>query len=71
MPDHDLFVVFQGLNALGDYSLDVRVNPLIGLVWLGFALLMIGTTIGALARRKPYCNEHNVNKSSPVTSVTV
>lgn len=53
MPDHDLFVVFQGLNTAGDFSMDVRVNPLISLVWVGFALLMAGTAIGMIARREP------------------
>jgi cytochrome c-type biogenesis protein CcmF len=51
MPDHDLFVVYRGVNMNGDFSLDVRVNPLILCVWAGFILLMLGTAIAALARR--------------------
>lgn len=50
-PDHDLFVVYRGVNMNGDYSLDVRVNPLILCVWAGFALLMLGTAIAALGKR--------------------
>ncbi|MDR3137109.1 MAG: cytochrome c biogenesis protein CcsA [Coriobacteriales bacterium] len=51
-PDQDLFVVYRGVNAQGDYSMDVRVNPLISLVWIGFGLLMIGTALAALGRRR-------------------
>lgn len=51
-PDHDLFVVFQGLSSEGDVALDVRVNPLISLVWVGFALLMVGTAVAMLSRRE-------------------
>ncbi len=42
-PDEDLFVVYRGVNMNGDYSLDVRVNPFIMLVWIGFGMLMVGT----------------------------
>jgi cytochrome c-type biogenesis protein CcmF len=51
MPDHDLFVVYRGVNVNGDYSLDVRVNPFILLVWAGFVLLVAGTAIAACAKR--------------------
>jgi cytochrome c-type biogenesis protein CcmF len=51
MPDHDLFVVYRGVNVNGDYSLDVRVNPLILCVWAGFVLLIVGTGIAALGKR--------------------
>ena len=51
-PDHDLFVVYRGVNMNGDYSLDVRVNPLIGCVWAGFVLLALGTAIAACGRRR-------------------
>lgn len=42
-PEEDLFIVYRGVNDEGAFSLDVRVNPLISLVWTGFALLMLGT----------------------------
>ncbi len=51
MPDHDLFVVYRGVNMNGDYSLDVRVNPLILCVWTGFILLVVGTAIAACGKR--------------------
>lgn len=51
-PTEDLFVVYRGVNTEGDFALDVRVNPLISFVWVGFALLMIGTFIATVGRRK-------------------
>ena len=51
-PTHDLFVVYKGVNTDGDFALDVRVNPLIGFVWAGFFLLVLGTAIAAFGRRK-------------------
>lgn len=52
-PSHDLFVVYQGVNDEGAYSLDVRINPLISWVWVGFGLLMIGIIISTIGRRDP------------------
>ncbi len=51
LPGEDLFVVYRGVNMEGDFSLDVRVNPLISLVWLGFGLLMAGGLIALFGRR--------------------
>jgi cytochrome c-type biogenesis protein CcmF len=51
-PLEDLFVVYQGVDQLGDYALDVRINPLIWFVWIGFGVLMIGTAVAAVGRRK-------------------
>ena len=50
-PLEDLFVVYKGVNTNGDFSMDVRVNPLITLVWVGFGLLMAGVAIATLGRR--------------------
>lgn len=50
-PAHDLFVVYRGVNESQALSMDVRVNPLIWLVWVGFGLLMLGTLIAMLGRR--------------------
>lgn len=47
----DLFVVFQGLNADGSYSVNVKVNPLILYVWIGFGVLVLGTVFAMLPRR--------------------
>lgn len=52
-PAEDLFVVYRGVNAEGAFSLDVRVNPLIGFVWVGFALLMAGSLLSLFADRGP------------------
>ena len=48
---HDLFAVYRGVNDDGDYSVELRINPLISFVWAGFALLMLGTALGIFARR--------------------
>lgn len=50
-PTEDLFVVYKGVNKDGAFSLDVRVNPLISLVWVGFGLLMLGVAISTVGRR--------------------
>lgn len=50
-PTEDLFVVYKGVNKDGDFSMDVRVNPLITFVWIGFALLMVGAAVSTLGRR--------------------
>ncbi len=52
-PMQDLFVVYRGVNDAGQLSMDVRVNPLISFVWVGFALLVVGTAIATFGRRKP------------------
>ena len=51
--DEDLFVVYRGVNNDGDFSMDVRVNPQISLVWAGFFMLIAGGAIAALGRREP------------------
>ena len=51
-PTQDLFVVYRGVNDAGQLSMDVRVNPLISFVWVGFALLVVGTAIATFGRRK-------------------
>lgn len=50
-PTEDLFVVYKGVNKDGDFSMDVRVNPLIVFVWIGFALLMVAAAVAAFGRR--------------------
>ena len=50
-PLEDLFVVYRGVNDEGDFSMDVRVNPLILEVWIGFGLLMAGVLIATVGRR--------------------
>ena len=52
LPGEDLFVVYRGVNNDGAFSMDVRVNPLISLVWVGFGLLMVGVCVATLGRRR-------------------
>jgi cytochrome c-type biogenesis protein CcmF len=51
LPLKDLFVVYRGVNDNEDFSMDVRVNPLISFVWVGFGLLMAGALMAVFARR--------------------
>ena len=51
-PEEDLFVVYRGVNMDGDFSLDVRVNPFILFVWVGFGMLMLGTLFALLGPRR-------------------
>lgn len=51
LPSEDLFVVYRGVNQEGAFSLDVRVNPLISFVWVGFGLMMIGVLISTIGKR--------------------
>ena len=45
-------MVYRGMAASNNaFSLDVRVNPLINCVWLGFGVLMVGMLIGLVGRR--------------------
>lgn len=52
-PQEDLFVVYRGMSTDGAFSMDVRINPLVSLVWVGFALLMIGIVLAFAGRRSP------------------
>jgi cytochrome c-type biogenesis protein CcmF len=52
-PLQDLFVVYDGVNDDGAFALTAYVNPLILFVWVGFGLLMAGTLIATLGRRRP------------------
>ena len=49
--DGDLFVIYKGVNGNGAFSMDVRVNPQISLVWAGFALLIVGAGVAAFGGR--------------------
>ncbi len=51
-PLQDLFVVYQGVDYDGKLSLDVRVNPLIEFVWIGFAILELGALTAFWPRRR-------------------
>ena len=52
LPTEDVFVVYRGMAFSNDaFSLDVRVNPLISCVWVGFGILMLGMLIGLVGKR--------------------
>ncbi|MCL1846907.1 MAG: cytochrome c biogenesis protein CcsA [Coriobacteriia bacterium] len=51
-PAQDLFVVYNGLGMNDEISLSAWVNPLISFVWTGFGLLIAGTILAAIGRRK-------------------
>lgn len=51
-PLEDLFVVYQGASSNGTLSMDVRVNPLISWVWVGFGIMMLGTSVAVIGGRK-------------------
>ncbi len=53
-PLRDIFVALEGSQG-GQLSLNVKINPLIWFTWIGFAILLLGTTValwprGAAAR---------------------
>ena len=50
-PLRDLFVVYRGVNNAGAFAMDIRINPLISFVWVGFAMLMLGGLIATVGRR--------------------
>ncbi|MDR2587623.1 MAG: cytochrome c biogenesis protein CcsA [Coriobacteriales bacterium] len=56
-PLEDLFVVYNGVNGDNELSLTAFVNPFISFVWVGFGLLMVGTIIATVGRRKPKAKE--------------
>jgi cytochrome c-type biogenesis protein CcmF len=51
-PTYDIFAVFNGLDSDGKISLDLKINPLISCVWIGFGLLILGPAIACFARRQ-------------------
>ena len=51
-PEEDLFVVYRGISMDGDFSLDVRINQFILLLWIGFGMLMLGTFFALVGRRR-------------------
>ena len=49
-PMEDLFVSFQGMNADGTLSVNVKVNPLIMLNWIGGAVAVVGIALAFLPK---------------------
>ena len=50
-PSGDLFIAYTGITSDGLMSLDIKINPLIGWVWAGFILLMLGAAIACTQKR--------------------
>ncbi len=50
-PLRDIFVVFQGKTG-DQISMDVKINPLIWFVWIGFALLLTATALATWPKKK-------------------
>ena len=50
-PTEDLFIAFQGLNADGSLSINVKVNPLILFTWVGGAVSTLGIVLAFAPRR--------------------
>ncbi len=48
-PLRDVFVALEGQQE-GQLSLNVKINPLIWFTWIGFAVLLLGTTIALWPR---------------------
>jgi cytochrome c-type biogenesis protein CcmF len=49
-PLRDIFVVFQG-SQNGSITINVKINPLIWFSWVGFILLLLGTTLAMWPKR--------------------
>lgn len=50
-PAEDLFIAFQGLNADGTLSVNVKINPLILFTWVGGAISTLGIVLAFAPRR--------------------
>ncbi len=50
-PLQDLFVVYQGHNTDGSTVVNVRINPLIMVVWIGFAVVAVGAICSTWPKR--------------------
>ena len=49
-PLRDVFFIFEGGDETG-ISVNVKINPLISYVWLGFFLTIVGTTVAVWPKR--------------------
>jgi len=50
-PFEDLFIVYQGHDTSGSTIVNVRVNPMISLVWAGFGVLTLGIVCAMWPKR--------------------
>lgn len=48
----DLYVTFEGADpATGELQINVKVNPLIWFAWIGFAIMLLGTTLAVWPKK--------------------
>jgi len=48
----DLYVTFEGADpATGKLQINVKVNPLIWFAWIGFAIMLLGTTLAVWPKK--------------------
>jgi cytochrome c-type biogenesis protein CcmF len=51
-PLRDVFIVLEGLDQTGSMMLTAKVNPLISFTWIGFILMICGTTVAVWPKRQ-------------------
>jgi len=68
-PLRDVFVVFQGTDG-ENLSIQVKVNPLISWVWVGFLISVIGTAIAMLPKKQVLAVVPATGKGSPAKAST-
>ena len=47
----DVFVTFEGDTPEGQLQMSVKINPLIWFAWIGFAIMLAGTTLAAWPKK--------------------
>lgn len=62
-PLRDIFIVYQGTQD-GEVSLQVKINPLISWVWLGFLITVIGTALAMWPKALPASQAASAAKAS-------
>jgi cytochrome c-type biogenesis protein CcmF len=51
-PLRDVFIVMEGVDQSGTLMMTAKINPLISFTWLGFVLLICGTTLAVWPKRQ-------------------
>ncbi|MFA5844127.1 MAG: cytochrome c biogenesis protein CcsA [Coriobacteriia bacterium] len=51
-PLRDVFVILEAVSDDGQISMNVKINPLIGFVWTGFLITIIGTALAVWPKRR-------------------
>ncbi len=70
-PTEDLFVVYRGVSSGDDaLSMDVRVNPLVSCVWVGFYVLMAGMLVGIFGKRTSRKEQEAEGAAAPAPAIS-